>query len=146
VPVLCCMHAALTCRTRSAALMVVAVRLNNFLCVTTQLDICSFVCSATSHQAGGHQSIKLSFAPQATHMDHINTSISHACQAVSQQAISEEGRWCLQVPYAQVNQDGEEIDLNGAVLLPAISPYAEPWLLAGPTPVSPSSPPHPPPP
>jgi len=47
------------------------------------------------------------------------------------------------VPYAQVNQDGEEIDLNGAVLLPAISPYAEPWLLAGPTPVSPSNPPPP---
>ncbi len=67
--------------------------------------------------------------------------MSHACQAVSQQAISEEGRWYLQVPYAQVNQDGEEIDLNGAVLLPAISPYAEPWLLAGPTPVSPSNPP-----
>ncbi|DBA99100.1 TPA: hypothetical protein ACH3X1_014234 [Trebouxia sp. C0004] len=39
------------------------------------------------------------------------------------------------VPYAQVNQDGEEIDLDGAVLLPAESPYAEPWLLAGPTPM-----------
>ena len=43
----------------------------------------------------------------------------------------------LQVPYAQVQQDGAEIDLNGAVLLPAVSPLAEPWLLAGPTPVSP---------
>ena len=75
-------------------------------------------------------------------MDHINTSVCHACQPVSQQAISQEGRWYLQVPYAQVNQDGEEIDLNGAVLLPAVSPYAEPWLLAGPTPVSPST--HPP--
>ncbi len=50
------------------------------------------------------------------------------------------------MPYAQVNQDGEEIDLNGAVLLPAVSPYAEPWLLAGPTPVSPFYPPSPPPP
>ena len=46
----------------------------------------------------------------------------------------------LQVPYAQVQQDGAEIDLNGAVLLSAVSPYAEPWLLAGPTPVRP--PPH----
>ena len=78
-------------------------------------------------------------------MDHVNTSVCHACQPVSQQAISQEGRWYLQVPYAQVNQDGEEIDLNGAVLLPAVSPYAEPWLLAGPTPVSPSTPPPPPP-
>ena len=50
------------------------------------------------------------------------------------------------MPYAQVNQDGEEIDLNGAVLLPAISPYAEPWLLAGPTPVRPRKYPSPPPP
>ena len=65
---------------------------------------------------------------------------------MSQQAISQEARWYLQVPYAQVNQDGEEIDLNGAVLLPAVSPYAEPWLLAGPTPVSPFSPPPPRPP
>ncbi len=58
--------------------------------------------------------------------------------------MSQEGRWFLQVPYAQVNQEGEEIDLNGAVLLPAISPYAEPWLLSGPTPVSLLKPPPPP--
>lgn len=52
----------------------------------------------------------------------------------------------LQVPYAQVQQDGAEIDLNGAVLLPAVSPYAEPWLLAGPPPVGPPPPPAPTPP
>ena len=88
-----------------------------------------------SHQAGGHQPINSSFV-SLNNSHGLHQHISHARQAVSQ-----ERRWYLQVPYAQVNQDGEEIDLNGAVLLPAISPYAEPWLLAGPTPVSPSNPP-----
>ena len=43
----------------------------------------------------------------------------------------------MQVPYAQVQQDGHELDLNGATLTTAGSVYAEPWRLAGPTPVSP---------
>ena len=42
----------------------------------------------------------------------------------------------MQVPYAQVNQSGEEIALNGATLVTADSPYAEAWHLSGPTPVS----------
>ena len=45
----------------------------------------------------------------------------------------------LQVPYVQLQQDGPEIDLNGAILRTAGAVYASPQNLMMPTPVSPST-------